>query len=294
MKTSLLFLIYCGFHIPLYAQDSVQVLVKGRLNAVINDETSGLVASTRHKGILYIHNDSGDTSRFFAISEDGTLNAIYTFQVDHTRKNGVRDVEDIALGKGPKGRRYIYIGDIGDNNARRSFITIYRIREPKPGIAAGVSEIAVKADPLHLRYPDGPRDAETLMIDPLDQLFYIISKREDSVSVYTAPLRYKSGDTVMLVKRTTLFFQGNTSAKWISGGDISPDGRQVLVKSYLNVFYWKRNKKEPIWQVLQNNPRVLSYKVEKQGEAIGFSADGRGYFTISEGVHPDVNYYLLN
>lgn len=293
MKSALLFLLYIVFCGTTQAQDSLPVLVKGKLNAVINDETSGLVASTAHKGILYIHNDSGDTSRFFAIRDDGTLSTIYTFSVDHPGRHGVNDVEDIALAKGPKGKRYIYIGDIGDNNARRKFITIYRIREPKPRSSAGVAEVALKAEPLHLKYPDGPRDAETLMVDPLEKLFYIISKREDSVSVYTAPLLYKPGDTVVLAKRATLFFQGNSSAKWICGGDISRDGKQVLVKNYLKVFYWKRSRNEPVWQLLSNKPREMPYKVEQQGEAIGFSADGRGYYTISEGVHPEVYFYKL-
>lgn len=294
MKSTLLFLIYIIFWLPVFSQDSIPHIVKGKLSSAINDETSGLVASATHKGILYIHNDSGDTSRFFSIRDDGRLTAIYNYNVNDAGKTIVKDVEDIALGKGPKGKRYIYIGDIGDNSARRKYITIYRIREPKPGTSPDILEANVKADLLHLKYPDGARDAETLMVDPVEKLFYIISKREEAVNVYTAPLYFNSGDTVVLTKRATLFFQGNTSAKWICGGDISRDGRQVLVKNYLKVFYWKRAGKEPIWQLLKTPPREMSYKVEQQGEAIGFSADAHGYFTISEGVHPEVYFYQLD
>lgn len=85
---------YIFFGRAIFAQDSIPVLVKGWLNAGVNNETSGLAASTAHKGILYIHNDSGDTSRFFAIREDEILKAIYTFSVDHPGKHGVKDVED--------------------------------------------------------------------------------------------------------------------------------------------------------------------------------------------------------
>ncbi len=37
------------------------------------DESSGLSASRAHRGVLYTHNDSGDSARVFAVREDGTL-----------------------------------------------------------------------------------------------------------------------------------------------------------------------------------------------------------------------------
>ena len=281
------------FSLPVLAQDSIPVTIKGRLNTDINDETSGLAASFVNKGSLYIHNDSGDTSRFFIIGTDGMLKAIYTFKANPLIKNGVTDCEDIAVGTGPKGKRYVYIGDIGDNSAKRKYITVYRIKEPKLKSSAKVFTGHANADPLYLKYPDGARDAETLMVDPVEKLFYIISKREDSVSVYTSPLLFKPNDTVTLIKRCTLFFEGGNNGKWISGGNISKDGSQVLVKSYLNVFYWKRKDKEPVWQLLMTPPRKMPYKVEQQGEAIGFGTDGNGYYTISEGMNPEVYYYEI-
>ncbi|HRO48089.1 hypothetical protein [Agriterribacter sp.] len=290
MKIYLL-LSFITFSLPALAQDSIPVAIKGRLNADVNNETSGLAASSVNKGLLYIHNDSGDISRFFLISEGGTLKAVYTFKANPLAKHGVTDCEDMAAGTGPKGKRYVYIGDIGDNNAKRKYITIYRVREPKLKPSAGVFAGTTGADPLYLKYPDGARDAETLMIDPVEKLFYIISKREDSVSVYTTPLFFKRGDTVTLVKKATLFFEGSNSGKWICGGDISGDGSRVLVKNYLKVYYWKRKGKEPVWQLLMTPPREMPYKTEQQGEAIGFATNGKGYYTISEGIHPEVYYY---
>jgi hypothetical protein len=131
------------------------------------------------------------------------------------------------------------------------------------------------------------------MVDPVEKLFYIISKREDSVNVYTAPLLFKRNDTVTLVKRATLFFEGNNSGKWVCGGDIAADGSGVLVKNYLKVFYWKRKGGEPVWKLLMTPPGEMPYKVEQQGEAIGFTTDNKGYYTISEGEHPEVYYYSI-
>ncbi|HRP57094.1 hypothetical protein [Agriterribacter sp.] len=293
MNIFCLFLIGITFSLPAPAQDSIPVVTKGKLAAEINNETSGLAASSVNKGMLYIHNDSGDTSRFFLISADGTLKAIYTFKANPLIKHGVADCEDMAVSTGPKGESYVYIGDIGDNNAKRKHIIIYRVKEPKLKHSADAFSGTVKVDALYLKYPDGPRDAETLMVDPVEKLFYIVSKREDSVSVYTAPLLFKRNDTVMLVKKATLFFEGGNNGKWISGGNISKDGSRVLLKNYLNVFYWKRKDKEPLWQLLKMVPRKMPYKVEQQGEAIDFAAEGNGYYTISEGVHPEVYYYEI-
>ena len=149
------------------------------------------------------------------------------------------------------------------------------------------------AYPIHLKYPDGPKDAETLMIDPIEKLIYIVSKRQDSVTVYTTPLNYRTNDTVMLTKRCQLFFRGLKLFKWITAGDISKDGQQVLIKSYTKVYYWQRKDNEPIWKTVQRPPLSLPYIQEKQGEAVGFTPDGKGYYTTSEGVFSPIYYYNI-
>jgi hypothetical protein len=253
-------------------------------------ETSGLAASVLTPGIYYGHNDSGDTSRFFAIDAEGELkNTIFYYR----NKRGdmhVRDCEDIAVGPGPaKDKSYVYIGDIGDNSVNRKAIMIYRVAEQK-ALKSGDTTY-VHADQLTLHYPDRPRDAETLMLDPVDKLFYIVTKRGDSVSVYTTPLIFNGKDTVTLTYRCNLFFKGLKPFKWITGGSISHDGKQVLLKSYEKVYYWRRQAGEPIWKAMQREPRELPYKQEKQGEAIAFTPDGKGYYTTSEGVYAPIYYY---
>lgn len=263
------------------------------------DELSGLIVSRRQPGILYVHNDSGDSSRFFAIGTDASLKAIFYFKGEKSLAPlGVRDVEDITMGPGPdSGADYIYLGDIGDNHRRRKYITIYRIKEPVIG-----SNTFVDAAPLYLHYPDGARDAETLMADPIDRRLYIVSKREDSVIVYSTSLDFKPGDTVTLTRHTRLFFPGYGTDKWITAGDVSPGGDQVLLKSYVGVFYWQRRYRvgadsskqaEPLWQTLRRQPVIQPYSPEKQGEAIGFSRDGKGFYTISEGRYPRLYHYPL-
>jgi hypothetical protein len=267
--------------------------ITGHLPIKAMNEISGIAASGINPDLYYVENDSGDTSRFFAILPTGQLKSTIYFKGDAKEEFGVNDCEDIAVGPGPvKGKSYFYMGDIGDNDAKYKYITVYRMEE-KTSWAEDSIVHATDAIPIHLKYPDGPRDAETLMIDPIGKLIYIVSKREDSVGVYTTPLIYKPNDTVVLTKRCKLFFPGIKLFKWITAGDISKDGRQVLIKSYTKVYYWKREGDEPIWETIQRKPEILPYLQEKQGEAIGFTPDGKGYYTTSEGVYSPIYYYHI-
>ena len=262
------------------------------------NETSGMVASALNPDIYYAHNDSGDTSRFFAITADGKLKSTIYYTGNKTyytsnkklSKLGVFDCEDIAVGPGPvKGKSYVYIGDIGDNFLSRKYLTVYRMEERKAWETDSIAHAAPV--PLNLKYPDSAKDAEAMTIDPIEKLLYIITKRSDSVCVYTTPLEYKANDTVRLTFRGKLFFNGIKPFKWITAADISADGQQILVRSYEKVFYWRRTENEPIWQTLKKAPRELPYKQEKQGESIAFTRDGKGYYTTSEGIYAPIYYY---
>ncbi|MBK0377733.1 hypothetical protein [Mucilaginibacter segetis] len=256
------------------------------------DETSGIAASGINPDIYYVHNDSGDTSRFFSITPDGVLHSTIYFKGTGGPPYGVKDCEDIAVGPGPlKSKSYVYIGDIGDNGSDRNFITIYRSEEHKAWTKDSIIHAAVTS--VNLKYPDGPKDAETLMIDPIENLLYIVSKRHDTVGVYTTPLNFKANSTLTLTFRCKLFFSGLKPFKWITAGDISKDGKQILLKSYEKVYYWQRKPNEPIWAVMQKTPRELPYKQERQGEAIGFSPDGKSYYTTSEGVFAPIYHYEI-
>src|ERR1700761_4929937 len=107
-----------------------QITITGHLQAKEMDEISGIAASGILPNIYYVHNDSGDTSRFFAINPDGKLITTIYFNGDKSEKLGVSDCEDIAVGPGPANKKsYVYMGDIGDNVSMRNCITVYRIAE---------------------------------------------------------------------------------------------------------------------------------------------------------------------
>jgi DNA-binding beta-propeller fold protein YncE len=242
-------------------------------------EASGLAASTILKGCYWTHNDSGNKPEVYLINSKGEL--LSTIKV----KGFVnRDWEDIAEGVGPDPRQqYVYVGDIGNNI--KLGIDVMVLRFPVPATVPA-KKAEVKPDYLYLRYPDGPRDAETLMVDPVSRHLYVISKREKQVSLYkVAQLDFKSGETAKMEKVLTLPYN------WITAGDISRDGYHIIIKNDKTIYYWHRQKGESIEAAMAKPATILPYTPEKQGEGLTFKPDNSGYLTISEGKNPILYYY---
>lgn len=256
------------------------------------NEVSGVAASRLHSNTLYVHNDSGDSSRFFAIHPNGELLAIYNFKGVSNNGLGVKDCEDIAVGPGPAaGKSYIYLADIGDNSGTRSSVQVYRFAEPN-SIAHTILE--VEADVIDLQYPDGPRDAETILIDPIEKMLYIISKGDDSAHIYRCSLAFNNKDKVQMGLCGRIIPDNKGTGKWIVSGDISPDGSGVLIKTISDIYYFRRNGDEPVYTTLQHKPvKQQAYAIHGQQEAVGFSASGDGFYVLSEGRHSKIYYYKL-
>lgn len=259
--------------------------------AIENDrlrEISGIAASWRNPGILWVHNDSGDRNRIYAI--DGRGRHRGTFTLVGAR---ARDWEDIAVGPGPApGASYIYVADIGDNDNKFPAVHVYRVREPAlPDTLAPGKFRLLQVDRLTFTYPDRPRDAETLMIDPLSGDLYIVTKREKQVRVYRAAAPITPGEQQELVLAAKLPF------RYAVAGDISRDGRKILIKSYSEIYYWQRRRPEPLAQALRRPPQRVPYVPEPQGEAVCWDPDGAGYYTTSEernGIPAHLFYYPWN
>ncbi len=243
-------------------------------------EISGLVTSIRNKGSLWVHNDGTRTLRLYLLSSDGILQRRFRFKEFRTE-----DFEDIAIQADGK-ESYLYVGDIGDNSGRRKAVRILRVAEPR--LTDSISDIRV--DSMFLSYPDGGRDAEALLVDPLTRQLYIITKREDRPHVYKTRLDFRRQDTVSMDLVAKLNLPGAGLLRWVTAADISADGREVLVRSYGNVFYWQRKPGELLEDMFKREPRTLPHTSELQGEAIGFSRNGQGFYTAGEGRTPSLNY----
>ena len=245
-------------------------------------EASGIVASRQNPGVLWVHNDSGDEPRVYAINARGEFLGGCTIQ-----GAAARDWEDIAIGPGPDPNlHYLYVGDIGDNGGRYSEIVVYRVPEPKVGAAASFGQMTIgPADAIRLRYPDKPRDAETLLVDPLSRDIYILSKRELFSKVYRAAYPQSTAQPTRM-EQVAVMPWGFAVA-----GDVSPDGRRVIVRGMFNASLWDRPADEPLWHAFSGKQVQLPLMDEPQGEGICFDSRGTGYFTIGEMWQPPLHYF---
>ncbi len=267
---------------------------RGRVRSSEIDEASGIAASRKNARLLWVHNDSGDSARVFAIRRDGKEIAILNLA-------GVEaaDWEDMALGPGPVPKQdYLYLGDIGDNARERKQLEIHRV--PEPVVARdGPKELVVKKfDTLKVRYGDGKSyDSETLLVDPKTGDMYLVTKDGDTGTshVFRAPAPLLTGATISLSRVATLAFgKGSLGTNpWATAGDISLNGDMVVIRTYETAFVWRRRNEKSLVDALKERPCQVPVAIEPQGESITFSADGRGYFTLSEEEEQPVNFFEL-
>lgn len=251
----------------------------GNINNGALTEISGCAASRVNDGIFWMHNDSGDSARIFAVSKTGVLKATYNLSGANAA-----DYEDIAVGPGPvAGQSYVYVGDIGDNGASRNTKQVYRLPEPKVGTSASTQPV----EKFNFVYPDGPRDAETLMVDTNGDV-YVVSKRE-TASVGNRVYRFKApltnGQTYTGVEVARIHTQ------WLTGGDISADGSRILIRDGGQVYLWLRHDGETVGAALSRAPIKVPTMDEPQGEAVCWDRTGTDYYTTSEHVNQPFYYF---
>ncbi|MFQ5627128.1 MAG: hypothetical protein ACE5I1_00090 [bacterium] len=274
--TSLLFFLVICLSFQLCYSQSPKIgkrIDLGKLELQALKETSGIAASRKNKNVFWLHNDSGDRNVIYAVNSQAKH--LGTYQIVGAKPG---DWEDIAVGPGPnESQNYIYVGDIGDNDAKHKMQYVYRVLEPKVSETQKPARIKLYgAKRISFIYPDGPRDAETLMVDPETKDIFIVSKREAKVHVYRAPFPQLTTQPITLQKVAAL------PVSWVVAGDISPSGREILIKTYDAIYYWVRPPQKPLWQAFQQEPVMLPYFLEPQGEAIAWRSDGMGYLTVSE------------
>ena len=258
----------------------------GRVHTESLTEISGIVLSRNHKDVIWAHNDSGDEARIFALGTDGK--SLGVFRLEGTT---AIDWEDIAIGPGPLAEQdYLYIADTGNNALSRQTVTIYRV--PEPAVDTTITsrtQTLTGVEALSMRFPSEPRECETLLVDPLNGDIYLVTRdrserTKEVASVFHAPGPHRGGSPQTL-KALTNFVPPAS----IRGGDISRDGRLVILRSHSlrperGALLWKRSDpSSPLHEIFSDEPTNLTVRAEPQGESIAFSPGGDFFFTVSEG-----------
>lgn len=241
-------------------------------------EASGVAASRVHSDVFYAHNDSGDSSRFFAFSREGADLGVYEVA-------GAQNVdwEDMAVGPCDAGS-CIYIADTGDNTGERLAVTLYRIAEPEV-VAAGAQSLP--SERIVFTYPDGAQDAETLLVHPSTGAVTIVTKVEGGPArVYELPLPLSTGKTFMAVQKGSI--EAPDGEKF-TGGAVHPDASGVLLRTHKGLFLYAMGAGQSVADALAQEPCELSVAEETLGEAVTWLASGAGFVTIGEGEGARVN-----
>jgi hypothetical protein len=269
---------------------------RGRLSATELDEISGLAVSRNNPRVLWMHNDSGDSARIFAVRDDGTY--LGSFALEGAL---AIDWEDLATGPGREpGTTALYVADIGNNELERLQVIVYRVTEPAidPDLG-GYNAVLRDVERFPLRYPDGPsgeiepdrgHNAEALFVEPPSGDLIVVTKALGGARVYRAraPLS-PSGNALELV--TVLGFGqpplGDDAL--VTAGDLSPAG-EVALRTQSSAFLW-RGDAAGVPHALEREACPIPLAFEPQGETLAFLPDGSGYFTVSEGDASALYYY---
>jgi hypothetical protein len=250
-------------------------------NSII--ESSGLAASRRNKDIFWTHNDSGDDAYLYAFDSSGKRRAI--FRVPAAKNY---DWEDIAAYTDKNGENYLFIGDIGDNGRKRSEVVIYRVREPetKPEdekLTKKTARQTARAEAIRVKYPDGARDAETLLANPANGDLYIISKSLiGGADVYklSAPFETKKTNALEHIGGVNV---PSMTPGFLTGGSISPDGKRLILSDYFAAYEFvlpaKATSFDEIWK---QKAVAVDLGEREQGEAVCYGSDGKTIYATSE------------
>jgi len=240
--------------------------VAGKIDSKDITESSGIAASKCQPGVFWTHNDSGDDAFIFAINEKG----------DNLGTWRVQNAENIDW------------EDIG------GFRDVYRVSEPiVSDKTAGTNFKAAldtePADQLKFSYSDHNSNAEALMVHPVTGDIYILTKRFDGPSgIYKIKPSFGSNEVTIAEKLGELTVP-NVPNGYLTGGDISPDGKHVAVCDYTAAYELSlpanSSAFDDIWK---QTPVTIDRGELEQGEAVGYTADGNSLILTSENKHSPV------
>jgi hypothetical protein len=224
--------------------------------------------------------------RMLALNDGGDRLAVHLLDAGcqvidvHTSAVDPYDPEDMAVA----GDGTVWLADTGDNDADRTTVALLALR---PDGSTGV---------YRLTYPDGPHDAEALLLAP-DGTPYLVTKEVLGASgVYRPASPLVDGGTVATerVASVNLTFTGTPGGPvgqagqlLVTGGAVAADGSRIALRTYTDAYVWSLTGSD-IAGALATTPVRVALPQSPQGEAISFTADNLNLVVASEGLPSDV------
>lgn len=253
---------------------------KTGFNTTLINESSGLIASRKHSGTIWTHNDSHNFPWIYAIDRFGNLQGgSYVADV------WPRDWEDIATDN--QGNLYLL-----DFARIRIEQTVYVIPEPKP---MGFS-FSFTQNKIRFKVPDLTRDDDGQTETEAEALFwsnnnlYLLTKNgeQKQTTLYRFP-DIHSETTINLENIATLDLSRETNnifGGYVTAADITPDGKFLVILTYYALYFFQQPSNgdnffnEPVASILTKG---------NTGQAEGISWHNNEIFVSSE----DGYLYLL-
>jgi hypothetical protein len=233
-------------------------------------ESSGVAAGIRNKEIYWTHNDSGGKADVFAFDANGRDMGSFTLGAVEAR-----DIEDMASMR-VDGVPYLYLGDIGDNLSNQKSVRIHRLAEPD----VKASKKVVQVETYTVSYPDGPHNAEALMVCPAGDIYIVTKDDAGNSGIYRLQKPKRAGRYELKKIGSIKMEGGNVYSRQVTGGDVSADGKSVVLRTYFSVHLFSVDRVDEFYK---KKPVSLPVPFERQGEAICFDTRNRRLITTSEG-----------
>jgi hypothetical protein len=211
-------------------------------------ESSGLAADP-DRGIYWTVNDSGESGRVFGLDSSGGVRGTLNFRADPVDMEALQYHDNV-----------LYIADIGDNDSNRRFVTVYELSDPQP------DNSTVLYHAYDFAYPDGPHDAETLLVGD-DGRIYLVTK-EAHAGIYEAPADASRSEVNTLTRIAD-------APPYVTDGTFTDDGL-IALRSYVDVKIVDPNQN---YKVVGRAPTPF----QPQGESVTRPLDGKGLLVGSEG-----------
>ena len=289
-----------------------RITMAGTLRDEALVEASGLARSNRVDGVLWAINDGGSAARLHAFDHGGGSRG----RLDINKAEN-RDWEDLASFE-LDGKPYLLVADVGDNDARRDHLTLYVVEEPRlDGDDPGENDPSAKdsrqgdlddnsgegqdyAWRVRFRYPDGPRDAESVAVDVAGETVLVLSKRDLPPILYSVPLRPDNGGVVTATRlgpitslpepRKSDVENAPITRSWHwqpTGLDIWPDGAAAAILTYRAVYVYERADGES-WPAALNaeSTYVVGLGNIPNAEAVAFGDTADTVFVTIENRRP--------
>ena len=79
----------------------------------------------------------------------------------------------------------------------------------------------------------------------------------------------------------------------VTAGDVSADGRTIVLRTYDRAFVWTKRRGESIATALRRAPCAAGTDLiaEGQGEALALTRNGRAFYTVPEGAGAPLRRY---